>query len=317
MKIYTGKDLKGKDFYLDLEKENFGDKLAKTITNSYSDVFAKNKLSKLGSLLENTGDLCLKRRSREIITGLAPRNNHKVLDAGCGDGFFLHLLSKTTGSELTGLDDNPKALALAKKYVKSKKMKLINGDVLNMPFKDNTFDRIICSEVLEHLPNDIVGLKEFKRVLKKGGLVAITVPCKNYPFLWDPINWLLEHAIGFHIKNGFWAGLWNQHFRLYTPDTLKKAVTDAGLTIVDIKTVTHYCLPFNHYLLNLGYRLRKSDLVSMSTEKSLSKFSDTRPSEKGLYQRFLDFANYVDRFNDRNFSLDSSAVGVFLLARKP
>lgn len=297
--------------------KNFGDKLAEVVTSSYDSVYKTHKNSELDKLLANTGDLCLKRRSKEIINGLNPTEKHKVLDAGCGDGFFLHLLAELGNYDLTGLDDNPKALALAKKYVKSKKLKLVEGDVLNMPFRDNSFDRIICSEVLEHLPNDIVGLKEFKRVMKKGGLVAITVPCHNYPFFWDPLNWVLEHTIGTHVKSGFWAGLWNQHFRLYTSKTLRKAVEDAGLEVLDIKGVTHYCLPFNHYLLNIGYRLRKSDKIDKKTEKSLSKFSTKRPKQKGIYQRFLDFANWIDRFNNREFSLKNRSVGVFVLAKKP
>ena len=127
----------------------------------------------LDELLSNTGDMCLKRRAKAIITSLSPKKNEIVLDAGCGDGFYLHLLSKFTNAHLIGLDDNPKALDLAKNYVKSKRLKLVEGSVMKMPFNNNKFDKIICSEVLEHLPDDVGGLREFKRVLKKGGELAI------------------------------------------------------------------------------------------------------------------------------------------------
>ena len=269
----------------------------------------------LNNLLANTGDMCLKRRAKEIILGLNPNKGDKVLDAGCGDGFYLHLMSKLSDAYSVGLDDNPKALELAKGYAQSKRLKLVKGDVLKMPFKDNTFNKIVCSEVLEHLPNDVVGLKEFGRVLQKDGLVAITVPSNNYPFLWDPINWYTERFFNFHFKDGFWAGVWNQHFRLYTPKMLRKAVKDAGFKIVDLKVLTHYGLPFNHYLLNLGYRMRMSN-VSTETKASLSKFSSNRPSEKDAYQYFLDFVNWVDKYNNREFDENTTSVGIFLLAQK-
>ena len=52
----------------------------------------------------------------------------------------------------------------------------VNGDGTRLPFPDATFDRIICSEVLEHIPDDVAALRELRRVLKPGGTLAATVP---------------------------------------------------------------------------------------------------------------------------------------------
>ena len=52
----------------------------------------------------------------------------------------------------------------------------VNGDGTRLPFPDDTFDRIICSEVLEHIPDDDAALAELHRVLKPGGMLAATVP---------------------------------------------------------------------------------------------------------------------------------------------
>ena len=90
-----------------------------------------------------------------------------------------------------------------------------------LPFKAEFFDKVMMSEVAEHLPDDVKGLKEVKRLLKKAGILILTVPNHNYPFFWDPLNWTLEHFWGTHIKSGFWSGLWNQHLRLYKPDEIK------------------------------------------------------------------------------------------------
>ncbi|OGM22979.1 hypothetical protein A2961_01100 [Candidatus Woesebacteria bacterium RIFCSPLOWO2_01_FULL_39_21] len=270
----------------------------------------------LEDLLSNTGDMCLKRRAREIVVSLSPQKNETVLDAGCGDGFYLHLLSKLCSARLVGLDDNPKALDLAKSYVKSKKLKLVEGSVMNMPFEDDIFDKIICSEVLEHLPDDVGGLREFKRVLKKGGVLTITVPSHNYPFLWDPVSFILEKVFGTHIKDGFWAGVWNQHIRLYTPEGLIQTVKKSGLKVEEVKVLTHYGLPFNHFLLNLGYRIRKSKTLPGSVTKSLSKFSSDNGGNRDLYHLFLKAVNFIDRLNDREFNLDTSTVGISLVAIK-
>ena len=271
---------------------------------------------KMDDLLSNTGDMCLKRRAREIIIALSPKKDDIVLDAGCGDGFYLHLLSELTGAQLVGLDDNPKALKLARSYVRSKKLKLIEGDVMRMPFEKNKFDKIICSEVLEHLPDDVSGLKEFKRVSKKGGILTITVPSANYPFLWDPVSFVLEKFFKTHIKEGFWAGVWNQHIRLYTPDSLVRTVEKSGLKVEKIKVLTHYGLPFNHFLLNIGYRIRRSKTVPGNITKSLSKFSTDRWNSRDLYHMLLEIVKLIDRLNDKEFSLDAPTVGIFLVAKK-
>ncbi len=217
---------------------------------------------------------------------------------------------------MVGIDDNPKALDLAKKYVKYKKLKLIEGDVLNMPFSNNSFDKIICSEVLEHLPDDVLGLSEFKRILKPGGKISITVPSHNYPFLWDPINWLLEKIFNTHFKDGFWAGVWNQHIRLYTPESLYTAVEKAGLKVEKIKVLTHHGLPFNHYLLNIGYNIRKSTFVPKTVTSSLNKFSDNPSDYKDVYHKILEFVNRLDKKNNSAFSLQTPTVGISLLATK-
>ena len=66
-----------------------------------------------------------------------------------------------------------------------------NGDALRLPFPDDTFDRIIASEVLEHVPDDQVALDEIFRVLKPGGTLAATVPS----WLPEQICWALSRRV--------------------------------------------------------------------------------------------------------------------------
>ena len=79
---------------------------------------------------------------------------------------------------------------------------VLQGDATRLPFADNTFDRVVTSEVLEHIQNDVSAISELHRVLKPGGTLGVTVPT------WWPekINWMLSdeyHApksIGGHVR---------------------------------------------------------------------------------------------------------------------
>lgn len=264
---------------------------------------------RLGELLANTGDMALKRRARRLIEKLDLRPGEKILDAGCGDGFYLHLLSNLGKFELVGLDSEPRALKSATKNLKGRRVKLIEGNILKMPFKNNSFDKIVCSEVLEHLQDDLTSLKELKRVLRPGGVLMITVPNHNYPFLWDPINWVLEKVFKTHIKSGFWAGIWNQHLRLYYPEEIRKLIKKAGFKVGKLECLTHYCLPFNHQLLNLGARILAKGKLPTTVAGSVNKYS--KNPEKSFFQKILGVLNKLDILNNRVFT-EESAVGVLV-----
>ena len=64
----------------------------------------------------------------------------------------------------------------------------VQGDALALPFPDGTFDRVIASEVLEHIPDDTAAMRELARVLRPGGTMAVTVP-RCVP---EAINWALS-----------------------------------------------------------------------------------------------------------------------------
>jgi 2-polyprenyl-6-hydroxyphenyl methylase / 3-demethylubiquinone-9 3-methyltransferase len=270
---------------------------------------------KLDVLLENTGDMALKRRAKKILLAIDPQKNENILDIGCGDGYYLHLMSNLgIPLQLTGTDYDEVGLTKARKNL-GKKIPLYQGDLMKkLPFKNAQFDKATMSEVAEHLPDDVKGLKEVYRILKKGGTLVLTVPCHNYPFFWDPINWILEHLLNTHIKSGFFAGLWNQHERLYTPDEIKKVVEKAGFTVEQLETTTWWCLPFNHYIVNLTARLLAHGNISEDTRSSLSKF--TKEVKRPWYLNVaFGFVNELDKLNDMYHPKDRG-VGVFIKAIK-
>ncbi len=256
-------------------------------------------MTKLDNLLANTRDLALKRRAKWLLENIDIKKTNKVLDAGCGDGFYLFLLSQLFPSlKLVGLDYEQRGLDSAKQKLKSKKIKLIQGDLMKkLPFKDNHFDVIIMSEVIEHLPDDVKGLKEIRRILRPGGIILLSVPHLGYPMFWDPINWFLERLFNIHIKRGFFAGIWNQHERLYTQKNLNSVLKKAEFEVENIKVLTWWCLPFNHYIINMGARILVSQ-PGNEVFKSANKFSKTNSTKPLLFKLFFSINDFVDTINE-------------------
>ena len=271
---------------------------------------------KLDIILENVGDMALKRRARLMIEGLELKIGDKILDVGCGDAFYLHLLSNLGGDlKLAGCDIDTVALKSAKQNLKGKNIQFKEADLMKkIPYVSNTFDKVVMSEVAEHLPNDVKGLKEIYRVLKPGGILVLSVPNKNYPLFWDPVNWILERTTGNHVKNGFWAGIWYNHIRLYKPEQIKKAVEKAGFKVEQVRAVTWWCLPFNHNLINLMARLLYGGSLSPEIAKSVSKYEKSvkRPM---MIEVLFKIVNIFDRVNEV-FHLKNIGAGVFVKAVK-
>ena len=90
------------------------------------------------------------------------------------------------------------------------------GDALRLPFADATFDRVICAEVLEHVPDDRAAMTEIFRVLKPGGTAAVTVP-RFWPEL---VCWALSDE--YHLVPG-------GHVRIYRLPELRRRLREAGL----------------------------------------------------------------------------------------
>jgi len=95
----------------------------------------------------------------------------------------------------------------------------VNGDATCLPFQDATFDRIIASEVMEHIPDDLAALDELTRVLKPGGTMAVTIPA----WLPEKICWALSDEYHAPFVEG-------GHVRIYKEWELRDRLRAAGLT---------------------------------------------------------------------------------------
>ncbi len=113
-----------------------------------------------------------------MVLDAAPRT---VLDAGCGEGFVTAALARRAAHvELTGIDADAEAVAFARAHF-GEQARFETGTVYALPFEDDAFDTVLCSEVLEHVRDPDRAMAELCRVARRH--VVVTVPREPY-FHW-------------------------------------------------------------------------------------------------------------------------------------
>ena len=163
---------------------------------------------------------------------LGLRPGERMLDLGCGFGRHAFEAARR-GAEVVALDAGQdevegvvamfNAMQAEGELVPDAPAAAVQGDALHLPFADGSFDRVICSEVLEHIPDDLSAMRELSRVLRPGGTMAVTVP----RFGPELINWALSDE--YHNVPG-------GHIRIYRRSVLMSRLASVGLRV----TGKHY-----------------------------------------------------------------------------
>ena len=131
----------------------------------------------------------------------------RVLDLGCGNG--RHTLEAARYPvRVVGLDFSRDDLNAARFMYTDLKRKgeaighadFVLGDAQNLPFKDGAFDKSVCTEVYEHIPDDRRGIAEFERVTKDGAPVAVSVPNYWPEVVFWTLSWDYWHTPGGHVR---------------------------------------------------------------------------------------------------------------------
>jgi SAM-dependent methyltransferase len=158
---------------------------------------------------------------------LGLREGDRILDLGCGFGRHAFEAARR-GAEVVALDAGQdevegvvamfNAMVAEGELPADAATAAVQGDALHLPFADGSFDRVICSEVLEHIPDDVGAMRELTRVLRPGGTMAVTVP----RFGPELINWALSDE--YHNVPG-------GHIRIYRRSVLSSRLNSVGLSV--------------------------------------------------------------------------------------
>jgi len=110
-------------------------------------------------------------RFNSLLKLIGDVKDKKILDAGSGEGYFLSLINS---SKKFGVELSKKRISQALKLYPDLKIKI--ADVKELPYEDDFFDVIVCSEVLEHVSGYQQAIKEFKRCIKPDGHIILSFP---------------------------------------------------------------------------------------------------------------------------------------------
>jgi SAM-dependent methyltransferase len=122
------------------------------------------------------------KRFEKILDILQLSNKDDFLDIGCGSGYLLHQVICKRG---VGVDISDVMVKTAKRNCGKNSTKIIvQSDAENLPFKNSSFDKIVSTEVIEHILHPIVLLKEIERISRNDSAIVITIPNEKC------INWI-------------------------------------------------------------------------------------------------------------------------------
>lgn len=209
------------------------------------------------------------KRILEEIAKIVVKSN-RILDVGC---FPYHL-----GAALEKMGYAVWGIAGTHEPIKNKKVEILNIETDTFPYKNNFFDLVLCSEVVEHLPHSpIPAIKEMYRVTKPGGHILITTPNINRSI--NQGKMILGRAPVYSI-DAFWenegkgSNLYHRHNREYTLNELKKLTTHAGW---HVRKATHFVsyTPFRRRSRKDNPLLWTAKLTNFLAMKAIPRLADT------------------------------------------
>lgn len=162
------------------------------------------------------------KRLEQILYFFKDIKGKKILDIGCATGYIGKEIKKKNNI-VYGIDISPLAIKKAKKVLDEAYV----VDLLEQkfPFKENSFDSIVCSEVVEHLIDNRNLFKQIGRVLKKNGFLIITTPNIVY---WGHRLSIFKGKFEYQSEGPFDEG----HVHFFTYQTLRRCLASNGFKIV-------------------------------------------------------------------------------------
>lgn len=135
-------------------------------------------------------------RRMELIKKYAgERINGCILEDGCGVGSYLSRFMQTA-KHAVGIEIEYERAHAAKQICTEANTDVVTSCGEYLPFQDNSFDLILSHEVIEHVNDDLLSVREMVRVLKPGGRIVLFCPNRGYPFETHGIYWRGKYRFG-------------------------------------------------------------------------------------------------------------------------
>jgi ubiquinone/menaquinone biosynthesis C-methylase UbiE len=193
-----------------------------------------------------------------------------MLDLGCGEGRHIFgLMEKFPDLKCIGLDPHIESLDKAFEGLKflesisNTKTNFLSGSAYSLPFSDDSFDLVVCSEVLEHLHDYKDAIKEINRVLKPGGQFLASVPAE-FP---EKICWLLSEA--YQNQPG-------GHLRIFKKNKLIKEVAEHNFSFESSQRF-HSIHSAYWWLRCLFWKSQESNIIIKGYKKILERHILKKP----------------------------------------
>lgn len=166
-----------------------------------------------------------------LVAFAAPLPGEQTLDVACGTGAVTRLLAAHVrpGGLVAGLDSNTEMLTVARNLPAASDVTWYEASALAMPFADDTFDLVTCQQGLQFFPDCVAGLREMRRVLRRGGRLALSVWRSTTQ---NPVFKLLEEALARHIGP---EAATLPPFTLSDGEALRRLTREAGLIDVSVR----------------------------------------------------------------------------------
>lgn len=182
-----------------------------------------------------------------------------VLDAGCGSGRHLSEAFRRRDVNVVGIDMSRKDADTANRTLNTMisaaqdggGIKLVSmSDITKLPFQDESFDVVICSEVLEHIPDHVQAVREIVRVLKPGKSLVVSVP----RYMPERICWALSSD--YHHEEG-------GHIRIFRKKELRGLLENAGTRCIGAAWAHSLHSPYWWLKCLVGHKNDESPLVRL------------------------------------------------------
>jgi len=203
-----------------------------------------------------------------------------MLDLGCGEGRHIFgLMEKFPDLKCIGLDPHIESLEKAFEGLKflesisNSKTNFLSGSAYSLPFSDDSFDLVVCSEVLEHLHDYKDAIKEINRVLKPGGQFLASVPAE-FP---ETICWLLSEA--YQNQPG-------GHLRIFKKNELIKEVAEHNFSFESSQRF-HSIHSAYWWLRCLFWKSQESNIIIKGYKKILERHILKKPFFLDLIDRIF------------------------------